>query len=126
MLRNGSTAPVGTLTPQGRIRLGDGRIGRLDDLTGFAFVLVALQDPTDALGAQRCAALQRLGCVVIALDTVDDLDGRHRGHLRDLGAVAYLARPDFVLFGTATDTADLGALVDDLCAALAAPGEAEA
>jgi 3-(3-hydroxy-phenyl)propionate hydroxylase len=60
------------------------------------------------------------------LCTVDDLDGRHREHLQRLGAVAYLARPDFVLFGTAVDSTDIGALVDALDTVLTAPVEAMA
>jgi 3-(3-hydroxy-phenyl)propionate hydroxylase len=118
VLRLGTRAPVGTLTPQGRIRLADGRTGRFDDLTGYGFTLVTATDPTTALGPERFALLQRLGCAVIALDTVDDLDGRHQKHLQLIGAVAYLARPDFVLFGAAIDSTDIGALVDDLDAAL--------
>ncbi|MFF4585633.1 bifunctional 3-(3-hydroxy-phenyl)propionate/3-hydroxycinnamic acid hydroxylase [Streptomyces sp. NPDC001388] len=118
VLRQGTDAPVGTLTPQGRIRRADGRTGRLDDLTGYGFTLVAAEDPGPALGPERLARLERLGCAVVALDTVDDLDGRHREYLRLLGAVAYVARPDFVLFGAAADRTDLGALVDDLDAAL--------
>lgn len=119
VLRRGTAAPVGTLTPQGRVRMPDGRSGRLDDVTGYGFTLVTAADPTDVLGPGRLAVLERLGCAVVALDGVEDLDGRHRGYLDRLGAVAYLARPDFVLFGTAVDTADLGALVDDLEAGLA-------
>ncbi|TPQ23925.1 3-(3-hydroxyphenyl)propionate hydroxylase, partial [Streptomyces sporangiiformans] len=117
-LRKGAGTPAGTLTPQGRIRLPDGSPGRFDDVTGYGFTLVAADDATTALGPERLARLERLGCAVVALDTVDDLDGRHREYLQLLGAVAYLARPDFVLFGTAADTTDLGALVDDLDAAL--------
>lgn len=118
MLRKEVGTPVGTLTPQGRIRLADGRTGRFDDLTGYGFTLVTTEDPTAALGPDRLGRLESLGCAVVALDTVDDLDGRHREYLQLLGAVAYLARPDFVLFGTAADTTDLGTLVDDLDAAL--------
>ncbi|MFD5597462.1 bifunctional 3-(3-hydroxy-phenyl)propionate/3-hydroxycinnamic acid hydroxylase [Streptomyces griseorubiginosus] len=124
VLRRESGAPVGTLTPQGRIRMADGRTGRLDDLTGYGFTLVTAEDPTAALGPGRIARLEHLGCSVVALDTVDDLDGRHREYLQRLGAVAYLARPDFVLFGAATDSTDLGALVDDLDAALSGTAKA--
>ncbi|MEU3780906.1 3-(3-hydroxyphenyl)propionate hydroxylase, partial [Streptomyces sp900129855] len=120
VLRKEAGTPVGTLTPQGRIRLADGRTGRFDDLTGYGFTLVTAEDPTAALGPERLARLERLGCAVVALDTVEDLDGRHREYLQLLGAVAYLARPDFVLFGTAADTTELCALVDDLDAALSA------
>jgi 3-(3-hydroxy-phenyl)propionate hydroxylase len=118
VLRREAGAAVGTLTPQGRIRLADGRTGRLDDLTGYGFTLVTAEDRADVLGPERLARLERLGCAVVALDTVEDLDGRHREYLHLLGAVAYLARPDFVLFGTAVDSTGLGALVDDLDAAL--------
>ncbi|MPY55663.1 bifunctional 3-(3-hydroxy-phenyl)propionate/3-hydroxycinnamic acid hydroxylase MhpA [Streptomyces spongiae] len=118
VLRQNAVTPVGILTPQGRIRTADGTTGRFDDLTGFGFALVTAEDPTEALGPERLALLERLGCAVVSLDTVEDLDGRHGAYLRHLGAVGYLARPDFVLFGTAVDRTDLGALVDDLNAAL--------
>jgi len=124
VLREEAGTPVGTLTPQGRVRLADGRTGRLDDLTGYGFTLVAAEDPATALGPERLALLERLGCAVVALDTARDLDGRHREYLQRLGAVAYLARPDFVLFGTAADSTDLGALVDDLADALSGTAEA--
>ncbi|TLS46607.1 bifunctional 3-(3-hydroxy-phenyl)propionate/3-hydroxycinnamic acid hydroxylase [Streptomyces montanus] len=118
ILRQDTDAPVGTLTPQDSIRLADGTTVRFDDLTGFGFALVTAEDPAAALGPDRLALLERLGCTVVALDRVEDLDGRHRAYLEQLSAVAYLARPDFVLFGTAADGTDLGALVDDLDAAL--------
>ncbi|WP_329600138.1 bifunctional 3-(3-hydroxy-phenyl)propionate/3-hydroxycinnamic acid hydroxylase [Streptomyces pseudovenezuelae] len=118
VLRQAANGPVGTPTPQGRVRLTDGRTGRLDDLTGYGFTLVAAEDPTAALGPERLALLERLCCTVVPLDSVGDLDGRHREYLQLLGAVAYLARPDFVLFGVAVDSTDLAALVDELAAAL--------
>jgi 3-(3-hydroxy-phenyl)propionate hydroxylase len=118
VLRQGTDAPVGTLTPQGRIRLADGTTGRFDDFTGFSFALVTTENPAAALGTERLALLERLGCAVLSLDVIEDLDGRHSAYLKQLGAMAYLARPDFVLFGTAVDSTDVGALVDDLEAAL--------
>ncbi|WP_181801183.1 bifunctional 3-(3-hydroxy-phenyl)propionate/3-hydroxycinnamic acid hydroxylase MhpA [Streptomyces shenzhenensis] len=124
VLRADGDAPVGTLTPQGRVRLADGRPGRLDDLTGYGFALVVADDPTAALAPDRLAKLTRLGCTVVVLDTARDLDGRHREYLQRLGAVAYLARPDFVLFGAAADSTDLGALVDDLDGALSGTAKA--
>ncbi|MFF3501038.1 bifunctional 3-(3-hydroxy-phenyl)propionate/3-hydroxycinnamic acid hydroxylase [Streptomyces sp. NPDC003247] len=126
ILRTGTNAPVGTLTPQGRVRLADGREGRLDDLTGYGFLLVCAQDPAEALGPERLARLESLACAVIALDGVEDLDQRYTPYLRELGATAYLARPDFVLFGIATDVGEIGPLVDDLLARLAVRTEAAA
>lgn len=118
VLRRNTSAAVGILTPQGRVRFADGSTGRFDDLAGYGFALVTAEDPTEDLGPERLALLERLGCAVIALDRVEDLDGRHGAFLKQIGAVGYLARPDFVLFGAAADRADLGALVDDLDTAL--------
>jgi 3-(3-hydroxy-phenyl)propionate hydroxylase len=43
----------------------------------------------------------------------------HTAYLRELGAVAYLARPDFVLFGAAIEAAKVPGPVDEVRAALA-------
>ena len=43
-----------------------------------------------------------------------DENGAHTAYLEQLGAVAYLARPDYVLFGAACDAGEVSALVDEL------------
>ena len=109
--------PVGTLTPQGLVRAGDSQ-GRLDDVVGHGFLLV-----TRAAGPspEREQHLLDLGGHVVRLGhDVVDLDGAISRYLDSLGADAYLARPDLVLFGTASGT-EVGGLVDDLDASLAAP-----
>jgi 3-(3-hydroxy-phenyl)propionate hydroxylase len=112
------TPPVGGLTPQGTVRR-DGRTRRLDDLVGFGFRLVTRVDVEPQLTDAQREFLAALGCRTVRLDVdTDDLDGVHSAYLDGLGADAYLARPDFVLFGAASGP-ELGALVDELQALLA-------
>jgi 3-(3-hydroxy-phenyl)propionate hydroxylase len=116
---DGVAPPAGGLVPQGRVTAG-GTSGRFDDVVGRGFVLVTAADLT--LSGERRRFLDELGCHVVRLgtDVVDD-DGVHAAYLRELGAVAYLARPDFVLFGAAADAAGVDALVDELGVRLASP-----
>jgi 3-(3-hydroxy-phenyl)propionate hydroxylase len=120
--------PAGSLVPQGRVTAG-GRSGRFDDVAGRGFALVSTADIASALTGEQQRFLDQLGCHVIRLGTdVTDDDGVHVAYLKQLGAVAYLARPDYVLFCAAGDTGEMSALVDELRADLAwaARGEAAA
>jgi 3-(3-hydroxy-phenyl)propionate hydroxylase len=102
---------VGGLTPQGLVRR-DGVTGRLDDLVGFGFLLVSRFRPADVLTADQLAVLTALGCATVDLTgEAEDVDGVLLAFLDSLDADAYLARPDFVLFGAAR-RADLGTLVE--------------
>ena len=108
---------IGGLTPQGVITRG-GRTGRLDDIVGFGFLLVTRVGPAVALTSAQRRFLHELGCQVLYLGVdAEDLDGVLGGFLDRLGADAYLARPDFVLYGSASG-AELGDLVDQLAAQL--------
>lgn len=113
------TPPAGSLVPQGRVTAGN-RTGRFDDVAGRGFVLVSDTDVTAALSPEQRDFLDELGCRIVRLghDVIDD-DGVHTAYLRELGALAYLARPDFVLFGAAADTTELAGLVDELRTAVA-------
>jgi 3-(3-hydroxy-phenyl)propionate hydroxylase len=118
-LGDGTVAPsAGDLVPQGRVTAGD-RSGRFDDVVGHGFVLVVAPGQTFDPSADQHRFLTELGCRVVhlGLEITDD-DGVHTAYLERLGAMAYLARPDFVLFGAATDAAAVGELVDGLHAAL--------
>lgn len=109
----GPVPPAGTLTPQGIVRRGD-QTGRLDDLAGIGFLLVTRFDAHTVLTAAQRAFLGDLGVRIVHLGAdTDDIDGVLTGYLQALKADAYLARPDFVLFGAA-GADDLGALVDEL------------
>jgi hypothetical protein len=56
--------------------------------------------------------------VVLGVD-VDDTEGTYRRWLADAGVVAVLERPDFAVFGTARDGADVHHLIGALEAAIA-------
>jgi 2-polyprenyl-6-methoxyphenol hydroxylase-like FAD-dependent oxidoreductase len=106
---------AGRRAVQGIVRLA-GRDGRLDDVVGKPFVLLTRRAP-DVPDA--CAeALERLGAVVLALDALEDLDGRLTAWLDEHGVEAVLVRPDAYVFGAVEALDDLPALVDDLCAHL--------
>jgi 3-(3-hydroxy-phenyl)propionate hydroxylase len=114
--------PAGSLAPQGRVAAGD-RSGLFDDVVGRGFVLVSTDDVASALTEGQRSFLDALGCRVVRLGSdVVDTDGVHTAYLAQLGAVAYLARPDFVLFGAAADAGEIGALVDELRVDLAWTG----
>lgn len=117
-----ATAPVGHLSPQGRVRLG-GREGLLDDLTGFGFQLVSAQPLDDVLTDVRTAHLARLGVHVVVLgsapDQAIDLDGTYERFFAEHGIIAFLSRPDFYIYGVATTAAGTAAVIEDLAATLA-------
>ena len=116
---------AGTLTPQGRVKLA-GRRGRFDELVGGGFWLLARTDPSDVLDSERLGFLEQLGCTVLGLDGFDDLDGRYRAYLDELGVDAVLTGPDFYAFGTAESEADMGAMVDELRSSVRWVGTARA
>lgn len=123
--------PAGSLVPQGRVTTAD-RSGRFDDVVGHGFVLVLTSDLAGALTPGQRQFLDDLGCRIVSLGeggAVTDDDGLHTRYLKEIGAGAYLARPDFVLFGAAAKADDIGAVVDELREQLqwlAVPAKAEA
>lgn len=117
----GSLLPAtGTPAPQGRVRQGAAE-GRLDDVVGYGFQIVAREHPARYLNAGQLAFLKQLGCHFAVLsddaaapDAIVDLDGDQRAFLNEHCMAAYLSRPDFVVFGSVADLRELGGLVDDL------------
>ncbi|NIF18234.1 bifunctional 3-(3-hydroxy-phenyl)propionate/3-hydroxycinnamic acid hydroxylase [Pantoea sp. Cy-639] len=106
--------------PQSRVRRGTAE-GRLDDVVGHGFLLVARHDPLPFLGARQQAFLAHLGChiVVLAKDeqipgAVAELDEEMSSFMREHGIEAYIGRPDFAVFGSVTHLETLASLVDDL------------
>ncbi|MFB9467142.1 bifunctional 3-(3-hydroxy-phenyl)propionate/3-hydroxycinnamic acid hydroxylase, partial [Streptomyces cinereospinus] len=114
-------ANVGHLTPQYPVT-HQGRTALLDELTGGGFtVLSDGAAPLDALDASDRAFLAAIGATLVPLYTdnapaegyLDAPDG-YLPHLREHGHAAAVVRPDFYLFGTATDGAGLAELVSQL------------
>ncbi|OPX13256.1 bifunctional 3-(3-hydroxy-phenyl)propionate/3-hydroxycinnamic acid hydroxylase [Mycobacterium sp. AT1] len=114
-----AASAAGTLVPQGCVTVGE-RTGRFDDIVGRGFVLVTTIDAGADLRPEQRDFLDELGCRIVRLghDVIDD-DGVHTAYLEKLGAVGYLARPDFVLFGSASGGSQIETLVDELRSALA-------
>lgn len=96
--------------------------GLLDDVVGPGVLLTSGEALLDD---SRRAALADVGISVVALGTAP-ADGvvvsdAYATWLAEHGAVAVLVRPDFAIFGMATDPADIGGLVDGYLAALGRP-----
>jgi catechol 2,3-dioxygenase-like lactoylglutathione lyase family enzyme len=114
-------APLaGELAVQGVVRLR-GRAGRFNDLVSDGFVLIARRQPE--LGEEQAAFLDWIGADVLALDELEDLDGRLTAWLDEHGIEAVLIRPDHYVFGAVTALDSLPALVDELRAQLAITSE---
>lgn len=115
------TAPVGHLSPQGRVRIGD-REGLLDDLVGFGFQLVSAQPLGDVLTDAHTTHLDRLGVHIVELGSqagqAIDLDGTYGRFFAEYGVTAYLSRPDFYIYGVAGTATDVVGIIEDLAAAL--------
>nr|AXL05874.1 3-(3-hydroxyphenyl)propionate hydroxylase [uncultured bacterium] len=109
--------PAGVVVPQGRVRRA-GVTGLFDDVVGRGFVLLT----TEAL--EEDAFLRDLDAHVVRLLPADaesatgsdvvDVDDVYRPFLARYMATALLVRPDYHVFGTASDLAGAAALVEDL------------
>ncbi|WP_322068431.1 bifunctional 3-(3-hydroxy-phenyl)propionate/3-hydroxycinnamic acid hydroxylase MhpA [Paraburkholderia bannensis] len=113
-------ASTGVPGPQSRVRRGD-REGRLDEVVGHGFLLVAHEDPLPFLDAGQRDFLAQLGCRVVVLSddasvpgAVSELDSEMSGFMAQHGIAAYIGRPDFIIFGSVPNVGELPALVDDL------------
>lgn len=114
----------GVLTPQARVTRR-GRTALLDEVVDPGFVLVCAEDPTPVLDAEHRAFFDAVGVTVLHLvpeggsaqteaDVAVDADGAYLPHLREVGAVAALVRPDHYLFGAVGTLDELPGLVADL------------
>ncbi|MEJ2862173.1 bifunctional 3-(3-hydroxy-phenyl)propionate/3-hydroxycinnamic acid hydroxylase [Actinomycetospora flava] len=119
-------APVGDASPQGVIRR-NGVAGRFDDLLGHGcFSLVAQFDPAVALRRDQLGRLQALGIAIGSLAPsspfhVEDVDGTYRTYFDAQDVAAFVARPDFLVFGQAADEGELRDLVDEMLTGLLDP-----
>ena len=100
---------------QGLVRV-DGREGRFDDVVGKAFALLTRRAVD--LADDHVAFLERIGARAVALDGLEDLDGRLTAWLDEHGLDAVLVRPDAHVFGAVEALDDVPALVEDLRAHL--------
>ena len=114
-LQDGTVAPGGPLAGaralQGTVRHA-GREGRFDDVVGRGFVLLTRRPAT--LAADQASFLESIGALVVALEDLEDLDGRLTSWLGKHGVEGVLVRPDFYVFGAISELEDLPSLIDNL------------
>jgi len=106
---------AGTMSIQPRVT-GATNAGLLDDVVGPGILLTTAES---ALDDRRRKALNDVGITVVALGdapgegvVVDDT-AAYTTWLASHGAAAILIRPDFAIFGSVSDPADVCDLVDD-------------
>ncbi len=110
-------APLaGHMAPQFRV-CWQGRLGRADDVIGPGWlILVADPDIVPEVTAPHRLLLDRLGARTIAVsrdasmaDGASDLSGDYARFFTEHRLVAIIVRPDFHIFGGASDTEELDA-----------------
>jgi 2-polyprenyl-6-methoxyphenol hydroxylase-like FAD-dependent oxidoreductase len=129
-LRGGALADppdrlTGTLAPQGRIER-DGRGGRFDDICGSGWTLLTRTAAGLHLDGPDAAYFSAIGGRVVSIAETEDTDGTYREFFKANGLAAIAYRPDFRIFGTAADDAEIPALLSRLHDRLAAVGDADA
>jgi flavoprotein hydroxylase len=115
--------PVGDLTPQGRVAR-DGRTALFDEVVGLGFVLLTADDPATLLSDADRAFLEGLEARVVQVVPADgpapgpgqvaDTDGVYLRYLGECRTRALLVRPDFYVYGAATDRDGLAAVLGQL------------
>ena len=116
-------APAGLLSPHGTVRAGQ-REGRFDEVVGLGFVMVSRSRAVEAaLGEHERTFLDALGVkrvVVVPVGAMAesgslvDLDDKFIPFMARHGIEAMLVRPDFYLYGAASEVSEVNALVEDL------------
>ncbi len=135
-LPDGTRSPeAGGVAIQPRIVDQNGNVGLWDDILGVGFDIISPLDLGPALGADRMAALSKIGVRIIqvvpqntavAAGSVGDVDGVVLPHLKEVGHEIVAVRPDGYLFG-ATNIDHVAHFVDDLLirTCVLAPAEME-
>jgi hypothetical protein len=91
-----------------------------DDAVGAGWRLVTLVDPE--LDADLARWFTSIGGAVVPVGSgpfaVADVEGAYASWFGERGLVAAMQRPDFALYGTATEGAEVASIVRSLRAAL--------
>ena len=114
-------APAGDLGPHGTVR-HKGRTTRFDNFVPAGFTLILAEPLTQAdLTPESRNVLHRQGVRIVTVadrrqatdDQIGDTQGQILGFMEKRGVRAILVRPDFYLFGGASDAARLNAMIAD-------------
>ena len=126
---DGRVSPgAGLLSPHVQVQCGS-VTGRLDAVVGLGFLVIALEaDPETLLDATTRTSLVHLPTRYIALGVPEsprhliDLDNRLTPFMQARGWSVMIVRPDFYVYGGASSTRALPALLKDLLADLTVAG----
>lgn len=102
------SAASGTLFPQGAVEIG-GRRGLFDEVLGSGWAALSLEED----GAVR-ASVGRFPVDVEPGDQLLDVDGVYAAWFAENRVAAVVVRPDFYVYGTATDPSGIATLLDGL------------
>ena len=118
--QGGLVADTGTFFPQGRVRSGL-QEGLFDDVVGSGWCIVATSpELLSHLTAPECQAWDALGGHVVAIGGPDaasglaDVDGTYADWFAANQCRAAIVRPDWYLFGIATDAGQLASTLKQL------------
>lgn len=106
---------AGAFCRQGRVQVGE-RLANFDELCGAGhFLLIARNvEPLQALSPEAAAIWQSLGGRSVRIDTGLDADDTYAQWFDEHEVQAVLVRPDFYVFGAASETAQIDSLVLEL------------
>lgn len=109
---------AGQLFVQGRVDRGDGPV-LFDDRFGTGWRLVMMDgELVDGVPEEQLAWFAELGGAAVVVDATSDVDGTYAEWFTGHGVAVALQRPDFYLFGTASDATGAARLLADLRTAL--------
>ena len=120
--------PAGRLGPHGHVARHGGVMGRFDAVVGSGFVVVSREPIRDRLTAAQRDLLARIDAHVAVFDggqdveALADVDAKYLPFMERHGLVAMVVRPDFYLYGGASDMGEAAGLIDRLGHDLAAHG----
>ncbi|MFH8442239.1 bifunctional 3-(3-hydroxy-phenyl)propionate/3-hydroxycinnamic acid hydroxylase [Streptomyces sp. NPDC018026] len=111
---------AGHLAVQPFLLTGGGKTERSDDVLGRGFTLFSVVEPDAATTAAVADLKHAIGLrsVVVGAAGVQEEGEALGGWLKEAGVVAVLVRPDFYVFGTATDLSEVVDLLTSLRASL--------
>jgi hypothetical protein len=119
-----TVAPVGTIGPQGIVQ-ARGLEGRLDDIVGWGFQLVAANEGVlSSVAKDERSFLAEIGVSIAVMDgdagehSFRDVTGAYSNFLAQHRIAFVLIRPDFIVFGAGSSTDDLHRVIASLRGAL--------
>ena len=121
----GSGSGAGDLSPQGDVVV-DGLRGRFDEVFGYGLAVIGAPYAAPLSGAALAQCTQTVDLVAQFAEDATDAEGVYGRWFEEIGAKFALVRPDFYVYGTASDEEGLLALLDQFEAQLSASAHSRA